>query len=80
LDADHPENGVLIPCRNTLYLLGYLSMGAFALALGAIATTRGLGFAVDLGAAAIILMNFSTLVLATTPSTTSPSTAPPSGM
>jgi predicted MFS family arabinose efflux permease len=42
---------------SALYLLGYLSMGALALALGAIATTRGLGFAVDLGAAAIILMN-----------------------
>ncbi len=63
-----------------LYLLSYLSMGALALVLGAIATTRGLSFAVDLGAAAIILMNVATLVLATTPSTTSPSTAPPSGM
>jgi predicted MFS family arabinose efflux permease len=63
-----------------LYLLSYLSMGALALVLGAIATTRGLSFAVDLGAAAIVLMNVATLVLATTPSTTSPSTAPPSGM
>jgi predicted MFS family arabinose efflux permease len=74
------------PARNrggilsALYLLGYLSMGALAFVLGAIATTRGLSFAVDLGAAAIILMNVATLVLATTPSTTSPSTAPPSGM
>jgi hypothetical protein len=59
--------------------LGYLSMGALALVLGAIATTRGLGFAADLGAATIILMNVATLVLATTLSTTSPS-APPSGM
>jgi predicted MFS family arabinose efflux permease len=74
--AEANRGGIL----SALYLLGYLSMGAFALALGAIATTWGLGFAVDLGAAAIILMNFSTLVLATTPSTTSPSTAPPSGM
>jgi predicted MFS family arabinose efflux permease len=65
---------------SALYLLSYLSMGALALVLGTIATTRGLGFAVDLGAAAIILMNFSTLALATTPSTTSPSTAPPSGI
>jgi predicted MFS family arabinose efflux permease len=64
---------------SALYLLGYLSMGALALVLGAIATTRGLGFAVDLGAAAIILMNVATLLLATTPSITSPS-APPSGM
>src|SRR6266403_5087928 len=64
---------------SALYLLGYLSMGVLALVLGAVATTRGLSFAVDLGAAAIILMNFATLVLATTsPSTTSPSTAPPS--
>jgi hypothetical protein len=62
-----------------LYLLSYLSMGALALVLGAIATTRGLGFAVDLGAAAIILMNFATLVLAMTmPFATSHSTAPPS--
>jgi MFS family permease len=64
---------------SALYLLGYLSMGALALVLGAIATTRGLGFAADLGAATIILMNVATLVLATTLSTTSPS-APPSGM
>lgn len=46
-----------------LYLLSYLSMGAVSLALGAIATARGLGLAVDLGAAAIILMNVATLVL-----------------
>jgi predicted MFS family arabinose efflux permease len=62
---------------SALYLLGYLSMGALALVLGAIATTRGLGFAVNLGAAAIILMNVATLVLATTtPSGTSHSAAP----
>jgi len=48
-----------------LYLLSYLSMGALALVLGAIATARGLGPAVDLGAAAIILMNVATLVLST---------------
>jgi hypothetical protein len=66
---------------SALYLLAYLSMGALALVLGAIATTRGLSLAIDIGAAAIILMNLATLVLATTtPSTTSPSTAPPSGM
>jgi MFS family permease len=62
---------------SALYLLGSLSMGALALVLGAIATTRGLGFAVNLGAAAIILMNVATLVLATTtPSGTSHSAAP----
>jgi predicted MFS family arabinose efflux permease len=61
---------------SALYLLGYLSMGVLALVLGAIATTRGLSFAVDLGAAAIILMNFATLVLAmTTPFTMPHSTA-----
>jgi len=49
-----------------LYLLSYLSMGALGLALGAIATARGLGLAVDLGAAAIMLMNVATLVLAAT--------------
>jgi hypothetical protein len=64
---------------SALYLLSYLSMGALALVLGAIATARGLSLAVDLGAAAIILMNFSTVVLATTtPSATSNSPAPPS--
>ncbi|KJC56772.1 hypothetical protein UP10_33105 [Bradyrhizobium sp. LTSPM299] len=62
---------------SALYLLGYLSMGALALILGAIASTRGLGFAVDIGAVAIILMNVATLVLATTASTISRSAAPP---
>jgi hypothetical protein len=57
---EHNRGGIL----SALYLLGYLSMGALALVLGAIATTRGLGFAVDIGAAAIILMNVATLVLA----------------
>jgi MFS family permease len=69
----HHRGGVL----SALYLLGYLSMGALALLLGAVATTRGLGLAVDIGAAAIILMNVATLVLAmTTPSSGSPSTTP----
>jgi hypothetical protein len=64
---------------SALYLLSYLSMGALALVLGAIATARGLGLAVDLGAAAIILMNVATLALATTtPFTASHSAAPPS--
>src|SRR4029077_19132993 len=58
------------PARNrgsilsALYLLGYLSMGALALVIGAVATTRGLRLAVDLGAVAIILMNVATLVFA----------------
>jgi len=58
-----------------LYLLSYLSMGALALVLGAIATARGLSLAVDLGAAAIILMNFSTLVFAMTTPFTAPSSS-----
>jgi MFS family permease len=59
-----------------LYLLAYLSMGALALVLGAVATARGLSLAVDLGSAAIILMNVATLVLAmTTPFTMPHSTA-----
>jgi len=61
-----------------LYLLSYLSMGALALALGAIATARGLGLAADLGAAAIILMNVASLVIATATSTKRQSAAPPS--
>jgi MFS family permease len=70
---EHRRGGIL----SALYLLGYLSMGALALVLGAIATTRGLGLAVDLGAAAIILTNVATVALATmTPSATSRS--PPS--
>jgi predicted MFS family arabinose efflux permease len=66
----HHRGGVL----SALYLLGYLSMGALALLLGAVATMRGLSLAVDLGATAIILMNVATLALATT---TSSSTATP---
>jgi hypothetical protein len=63
---------------SALYLLGYLSMGGLALVLGAIATTRGLGLAVDLGAVAIILMNVATLVLAMiTPRTIPHSASPP---
>jgi hypothetical protein len=54
-------------------------MAALALVLGAIATTRGLGLAVNLGAAAIILMNVATLVLAMiTPLTMPHSAGPPS--
>ena len=69
---EHRCGGIL----SALYLLGYLSMGALALVLGAIATTRGLSLAVDLGAAAIILTNVATLVLAmTTPFTKPHSTA-----
>jgi predicted MFS family arabinose efflux permease len=55
----HHRGGIL----SALYLLGYLSMGALALVLGAIATTRGLGLAVDLGAGAIAGLNLATLAL-----------------
>jgi MFS family permease len=71
---EHHRGGIL----SALYLFGYPSMGALALVLGAIATTRGLSLAVDLGAAMIILMNVATLVLTTNmPATISPSTVPP---
>jgi hypothetical protein len=46
--AVHRRGGIL----SALYLLGYLSKGVLAFALGTIATTRGLSFSVDLGAAA----------------------------
>lgn len=49
---------------SALYLVGYLSMGIVAVALGAIATEWGLGIAVDLGAAAIGVVGLATLVLA----------------
>jgi hypothetical protein len=53
-------------------------MGALALILGAIATTYGLGVAVDLGAVAIILMNVATLLLAMTTPFAKPHLAAPS--
>jgi MFS family permease len=56
----HHRGGVL----SALYLLGYLSMGVVALVLGVLATARGLGLAVDLGAGAITIMSIATLVLA----------------
>lgn len=49
---------------SALYLVGYLSMGALALVLGLVATAWGLELAVDLGAAAIATVSFTTLVLA----------------
>jgi MFS family permease len=48
---------------SALYLVGYLSMGALALALGVVATAWGLGLAVDMGAAAIAVVSIATLVL-----------------
>ena len=51
---------------SALYLVGYLSMGVLALVLGVVATTWGLGLAVNLGAAAIALTGIATLILAIT--------------
>ena len=47
-----------------LYLVGYLSMGALALMLGAVATVCGLGLAVDRGATVISIVSLATLALA----------------
>ena len=58
--AEH-RGGVL----SALYLLGYLSMGAAGIALGAVATAQGLAVAVDVGAAAIAILSLATLVLVT---------------
>jgi MFS family permease len=51
---------------SALYLVGYLSMGVLALVLGVVATTWGLGLAVNLGAAAIALTGIATLIRAIT--------------
>ena len=48
---------------SALYLFAYLSMGIVALGLGVVATERGLGLAVDLGAAAITLLSLGTIGL-----------------
>jgi predicted MFS family arabinose efflux permease len=49
---------------SALYLLAYLSMGATAIVLGAVATAGSLGLAVDLGAAVITVLSLITLFLA----------------
>jgi hypothetical protein len=48
---------------SALYLFAYLSMGIVALGLGVVATERGLGLAVDLGAAAIAALSLGTIGL-----------------
>jgi hypothetical protein len=48
---------------SALYLFAYLSMGTVALGLGVVATERGLGLGVDLGAAAITLLSLGTIAL-----------------
>jgi hypothetical protein len=52
---------------SAIYLLAYLSLGGVALALGAVATARGLAFAVDLGSAIIAGFSLVTLALAMIP-------------
>jgi MFS family permease len=51
---------------SALYLFAYLSLGIVALVLGAVATQRGLGLAVDLGAGLITLLSFATIILLST--------------
>jgi MFS family permease len=56
--AEH-RGGVL----SAIYLLAYVSLGGVALVLGAVATERGLGFAVNLGAGVITLLSVITVAL-----------------
>jgi MFS family permease len=49
---------------SALYLLSYLSMGATAIVLGAVASASSLGLAIDLGAGIIAVLSLATLVLA----------------
>jgi MFS family permease len=56
---ERQRGGVL----SALYLFAYLSLGTVALGLGVVATQRGLGLAVDLGAAAITLLSLGTIGL-----------------
>ena len=51
---------------STIYFLAYVSLGAVSLLLGAVATARGLGLAVDLGAVVITLFSAITVALVTT--------------
>ena len=51
---------------SALYLFAYLSLGIVALVLGAVATQRGLGLAVDLGAGIITLLSLVTIGLIVT--------------
>jgi hypothetical protein len=59
--AQH-RGGVL----SALYLFAYLSLGVVAFVLGVVATQRGLGRAVDLGAAVITLFSLATIGLLAT--------------
>jgi hypothetical protein len=64
---------------SALYLLAYLSMGAVAAELGAVATARGLAAAVDLGTAVIAVLSLATLLLAGLPVRVRQSSVMPSG-
>jgi MFS family permease len=55
----HHRGGVL----SAVYLLAYLSLGTVALVLGAVATTRTLELAVDLGLGTIAALSVMTLLL-----------------
>ena len=48
---------------SALYLFAYLSLGTVALGLGVVATERGLGLAVDVGAGVITLLSLGTISL-----------------
>lgn len=61
IPAQH-RGGVL----SALYLFAYLSLGVVAFVLGGVATQRGLGLAVDLGAAVITLFSLATIGLLAT--------------
>ena len=60
--ATERRGGVL----SAVYLLAYLSLGIVALLLGIVATQRGLGLAVDLGAGVIVLLSLATIRVLTT--------------
>jgi predicted MFS family arabinose efflux permease len=49
---------------SAVYLIAFLTMGVTALSLGAIATARGLAFAIDIGAPVIALLSLVALGLA----------------
>jgi predicted MFS family arabinose efflux permease len=49
---------------SAIYLIGYLLMGATALALGALATRRGLGVAIEIGASGIAALALAAAALA----------------
>lgn len=56
----HHRGGTL----SALFLVAYLTQGIVALALGTIATARGLAFAIDIGAMAIAALSIAAVLLA----------------